>query len=198
MKIYTKGGDKGVASLYNGERCAKGSLVFSALGDVDELNSVLGMAREHVEGLETIIAEQVSPGTWCIDSAFSCLSLALSLPGSLLWGLRVNSAACFERLQSSSDEAMTTACIHAYLLKASPCNLSMMSWRKACSCNLYNDLLWQCTYFVSFTLCSLTRYSPDFWMWDPTLPHPKEHLQTGSKPSSLPLVDTAMSFKIYL
>lgn len=59
MKIYTKGGDKGVASLYNGDRCPKGSPVFDALGDVDELNSVLGMAREHVASLEAKIAEQV-------------------------------------------------------------------------------------------------------------------------------------------
>lgn len=59
MKIYTKGGDKGVASLYNGDRCPKGSPVFDALGDVDELNSVLGMAREHVASLEAKIAEQL-------------------------------------------------------------------------------------------------------------------------------------------
>ena len=73
MKIYTKGGDRGVASLYNGERCPKGSPVFSALGDVDELNSVLGMAREHVQGLEVIIAEQVRPCTYCFDSVLTCL-----------------------------------------------------------------------------------------------------------------------------
>ena len=60
MKIYTKGGDKGVASLYNGDRCEKDSAVFCALGDVDELNSMLGMAREYVEGSETKISEQVS------------------------------------------------------------------------------------------------------------------------------------------
>lgn len=59
MKIYTKGGDEGVASLYNGERCAKDSAVFDALGDVDELNSVLGMASEHTQALESTIVEQV-------------------------------------------------------------------------------------------------------------------------------------------
>lgn len=71
MKIYTKGGDKGVASLYNGERCPKSSAVFNALGDVDELNSILGMAREHVESLEGKIAQQVRAHISCLQCAFN-------------------------------------------------------------------------------------------------------------------------------
>lgn len=49
MKIYTKTGDEGIASLYNGERRSKDTIIFHALGDVDELNSALGLAREYLE-----------------------------------------------------------------------------------------------------------------------------------------------------
>ena len=37
--ISTKTGDQGQASLANGSRQPKDSLVFAALGDLDELNS---------------------------------------------------------------------------------------------------------------------------------------------------------------
>lgn len=48
LKIYTKTGDKGSSSLYNGSRAGKGNNpVFAALGDVDELNAFLGLAGEY-------------------------------------------------------------------------------------------------------------------------------------------------------
>jgi cob(I)alamin adenosyltransferase len=44
LKIYTKTGDRGETGLFGGQRVAKDHTRVEAYGDVDELNSVLGVA----------------------------------------------------------------------------------------------------------------------------------------------------------
>ncbi len=48
MKIYTKGGDTGETSLFGGERVKKSAPRVCAYGEVDELNSVLGIAASEI------------------------------------------------------------------------------------------------------------------------------------------------------
>ena len=45
MKIYTKTGDDGSTGLFGGRRVSKYSVRIRTYGEVDELNSVLGLAR---------------------------------------------------------------------------------------------------------------------------------------------------------
>ena len=45
MKIYTRTGDQGTTGLFGGGRVAKSDPRVAAYGDVDELNSVLGLVR---------------------------------------------------------------------------------------------------------------------------------------------------------
>jgi cob(I)alamin adenosyltransferase len=42
-KIYTKVGDKGTSSLYNGDKHSKDNCIFEALGDLDELSAEIGL-----------------------------------------------------------------------------------------------------------------------------------------------------------
>ncbi len=52
IKIYTKTGDKGKTSLYDGTRVDKDSTRVEAYGTVDELNSALAVAKNYIEDEE--------------------------------------------------------------------------------------------------------------------------------------------------
>ncbi|MEA2553138.1 MAG: cob(I)alamin adenosyltransferase [Fimbriimonadaceae bacterium] len=52
MKIYTKTGDKGHTGLVGGSRISKASDRIQAIGDVDELNATIGLARTAGHGSE--------------------------------------------------------------------------------------------------------------------------------------------------
>ena len=49
-RIYTRTGDDGTTSLFGGERVGKGNPRIDAYGTVDETNSVVGLARAHLDG----------------------------------------------------------------------------------------------------------------------------------------------------
>ncbi len=51
-KVYTKTGDGGETSLVGGKRVSKASLRVDAYGDVDELNSFIGLARAYLKDTE--------------------------------------------------------------------------------------------------------------------------------------------------
>ena len=52
MKIYTKTGDLGDTSLFSGKRVRKNNVRIDSYGTIDELNSYLGLIRDHVNDKE--------------------------------------------------------------------------------------------------------------------------------------------------
>ena len=48
-RIYTRGGDSGETSLADGARVPKSGLRIAAIGEVDEANAVIGLARAEIE-----------------------------------------------------------------------------------------------------------------------------------------------------
>lgn len=49
MKIYTKTGDKGTTSLYDGTKVCKDNIIIECIGSIDELNSDIGLCISFLE-----------------------------------------------------------------------------------------------------------------------------------------------------
>lgn len=52
MNIYTKTGDKGTTSLFDGNRVSKDDIRVESYGTIDELGSFMGLAKNYAEDVE--------------------------------------------------------------------------------------------------------------------------------------------------
>jgi cob(I)alamin adenosyltransferase len=88
MKIYTKTGDSGETSLFSGGRVPKKHLRVEAYGTVDELNSVIGVARAHQPHSQTDVwLERVQNQLFHMGA-----DLATPLDAEADWVVRVDTA----------------------------------------------------------------------------------------------------------
>lgn len=74
MKIYTKTGDTGRTDLFEGGRVAKDAPRMHVLGEIDELNCVLGVLRSFgMEPDEDALVESIQQQMFLIGSELACL-----------------------------------------------------------------------------------------------------------------------------
>jgi cob(I)alamin adenosyltransferase len=107
MKIYTKTGDDGSTGLFGGQRVSKSSARVDAYGTVDELNSVLGLARA---ALSNTPAADLDPLLCDIQSALFTLGADLATP---LPPPDAKDRALIDRIQAT-DVATLEAAIDAH------------------------------------------------------------------------------------
>ena len=97
FKIYTRTGDAGSSSLFNGERRSKDHEVFEALGDSDELNAAIGLARAHCEtqsasgsSLHDIMTQLDTVQSRLLDVGSAVATSADTPPGASLQATRAS------------------------------------------------------------------------------------------------------------
>ncbi|MBL0234930.1 MAG: cob(I)yrinic acid a,c-diamide adenosyltransferase [Chitinophagaceae bacterium] len=72
-KIYTKTGDKGTTSLIGGTKVPKSHLRIESYGNVDELNSYIGLCRDHIH-IEPVreLLREIQDRLFTIGSSLAC------------------------------------------------------------------------------------------------------------------------------
>ena len=93
-RIYTRTGDAGTSGLVDGSRAPKTDPVFTAIGDVDEANSAIGLAVG--------CAGDLAPALARIQNDLFDLGADLATPDGIEGALRVVSAQV-ERLEREID-----------------------------------------------------------------------------------------------
>ncbi len=98
MKLYTKTGDDGTTGLYGGDRVSKTSLRIQAIGEIDELNALIGVARIHSDGdaLDDLLARVQS---WLFD-----LGAELACPPNGKFQVELIGEGHLRLLEASIDE----------------------------------------------------------------------------------------------
>jgi cob(I)alamin adenosyltransferase len=98
VKIYTKTGDEGQTSLFAGGRVDKDHLRLHAYGTIDELNSVLGMARS--QPIDATLSEMLATVQMALFHVGA--DLATPLDADAQWVVRVDEA-MITRLEQEID-----------------------------------------------------------------------------------------------
>jgi len=80
FKVYTRTGDTGQSSLFNGERRCKDDRVFDALGNTDELNAAVGVARAAAGSAAVHSLELMLPQLDAVQSRLLDVGSAVATP----------------------------------------------------------------------------------------------------------------------
>ena len=117
MKIYTRTGDEGETSLFGGGRVPKSHLRVAAYGDVDELNSTLGVVRatEPTDWFESVL-EPIQRDLFSIGGHLAAPDPATVAKALAKAELSADRVAEFERVIDQADAELPP--LRAFVLPA--------------------------------------------------------------------------------
>jgi cob(I)alamin adenosyltransferase len=73
IKIYTKTGDKGKTSLLGGTKVPKNHIRIESYGTIDELNSYVGLAGDHIDNAHSrSVLKEIQDRLFTIGSSLAC------------------------------------------------------------------------------------------------------------------------------
>jgi cob(I)alamin adenosyltransferase len=70
--VFSFPGDNGKSALMKGGRISKNSLIFDLLGDLDELNCWLGLAKNYLENKNKTLITEIQKDIFLISGQIAC------------------------------------------------------------------------------------------------------------------------------
>ena len=135
MKIYTKTGDTGSTALFGGGRVSKDHIRVAAYGDVDELNSVIGLVRATPpEAFEDALLESIQRDLFSIGGHLATPDPDKVRKALEKASLSADRVAAFERVMDAADgelPSLTAFVLPAGTQKAAMLHLARTVCRRA-------------------------------------------------------------------
>ncbi len=135
MKIYTRTGDSGSTALFGGGRVSKDHIRVAAYGDVDELNSVIGLVRATApREFEDALLESIQQDLFSIGGHLATPDPDKARKALEKASLSADQVAEFERVIDAADRelpALTAFVLPAGTPKAAALHVARTICRRA-------------------------------------------------------------------
>ena len=186
-KVYTKTGDKGKTSLVGGQKVLKSNIRIHAYGEIDELNSVVGLCIEELKLMNKDFSSLVVSLTKIQNDLFNLGTILATEPEDMTPSMPRIAEDDIKVLEDEIDKAnKELPILHSFVLPgSSKANAFLHLARTVCRrcerncCDLYEE-----EKIDKIVISYLNRLSDNFFVWSRWVANELKHEENTWDPNS--------------
>jgi len=186
-KVYTKTGDKGKTSLVGGQKVLKSNVRIHAYGEIDELNSVVGLCIEELKLLDKDFSSLIVSLTKIQNDLFNLGTILATEPEDMTPSMPRITEDDIKVLEDEIDKAnKELPILHSFVLPGgSKANAFLHLARTVCRrcerncCDLYEE-----EKIDKIVISYLNRLSDNFFVWSRWVANELKHEENTWDPNS--------------
>tara|TARA_B100001250_G_scaffold51842_1_gene40456 strand:- start:49 stop:666 length:618 start_codon:yes stop_codon:yes gene_type:complete len=186
-KVYTKTGDKGKTSLVGGQKVLKSNVRIHAYGEIDELNSVVGLCIEELKLMDKDFSSLVVSLTKIQNDLFNLGTILATEPEDMTPSMPRIAEDDIKVLEDEIDKAnKELPILHSFVLPgSSKANAFLHLARTVCRrcerncCDLYEE-----EKIDKIVISYLNRLSDNFFVWSRWVANELKHEENTWDPNS--------------
>lgn len=186
-KVYTKTGDKGKTSLVGGQKVLKSNVRIHAYGEIDELNSVVGLCIEELKLMDKDFSSLIVSLTKIQNDLFNLGTILATEPEDMTPSMPRITEDDIKVLEDEIDKAnKELPILHSFVLPGgSKANAFLHLARTVCRrcerncCDLYEE-----EKIDKIVISYLNRLSDNFFVWSRWVANELKHEENTWDPNS--------------